>query len=76
MDVQQHLGQTLREVYSSAPDGESVTMIHLFGIKYADEIRRSGLKARMIIESSGIRDSYVTELQKGMRLSKYVTVKP
>lgn len=35
------LGLILKEMYSNAPNGEMVTQIHLFGVKYADEIREN-----------------------------------
>ena len=38
----QELGQKLNEMYFNSEDGEAVAMIHLFGIKYASEIIRSG----------------------------------
>ncbi len=47
-------------------------MIHLFGIKFADAIRENGYNAREIIESAGMRESYQTELCKGMKIAKYV----
>ena len=70
------LGSKLREMYQNAPHNEQVLMIHLFGIKYADIIRQYGYNAREIVEASGINESYVTELSKGMRMSKYVEIKP
>ena len=33
------LGTKLSEMYNNAPKGNSVAMIHLFGIKYANEIK-------------------------------------
>ena len=35
------LGTKLSEMYNNAPKGDSVAMIHLFGIKYADQIKES-----------------------------------
>lgn len=35
------LGDKLREMYINAPKGDSVAMIHLFGIIYAKEINNS-----------------------------------
>jgi diacylglycerol kinase len=32
-------------MYDNAPRMEQVTMIHLFGIKYSDEIKNAGIKA-------------------------------
>lgn len=36
------LSEKLREMYRGASQGDAVVMVHLFGIKYANEIRESG----------------------------------
>lgn len=68
------LGNKLREMYEKAPYGESVTMIHIFGIKYASEIKRNGFTSGDIIKASGLNSSYATEVSKGIRLAKYVMI--
>ena len=35
------LGKKLSEMYNNANKGDTVAMIHLFGIKYANEIKQS-----------------------------------
>ena len=71
------LAEKLAEMYQNAND-DKVAMIHLFGIRYADEIRLSGYNANDIIKTARLRngklmpDSYKTEINKGMNLSKYV----
>lgn len=69
------LGNKLREMYKNAPKGDAVAMIHLFGIKYAKEILSYNHSKKEIIEESGISSSYLTELNKGVTLSKYVELK-
>lgn len=69
------LALTLSEMYNNAPSGEQVTMIHLFGIKYADIIVENGYSKKDIIKASGLSNSYLTELSKGLKLSKYVIIK-
>lgn len=69
------LGKQLYEMYSSAPHGEQVAHIHLFGIKYANEILRNNYTIKEIIRISGLKESYSTELSKGIKLSKYVLPK-
>lgn len=64
------LGNILKEMYDNAPYKESVTMIHLFGIKYHEEINRIGI--REVVEASGINISYTAEISKALRLAKYV----
>ena len=52
--------------------GETATMIHLFGIKYADEIRSCGKSPHKIAELATGHHSYGTEINKGMNLARYV----
>ena len=66
------LGNKLSEMYNNAPSGDSVAMIHLFGILYAEEITNQGHSKKDIIEQSGISTSYLIELSKGVKLAKYV----
>ena len=69
------LGEKLKEMYENAPQNEQVLMIHLFGIKFANIMRENGYNAREIIDAAGIRNSYQTELSKGIKMSKYVEIK-
>lgn len=69
------LGNKLKEMYKNAPKGDSVTMIHLFGVKYANEIIINNYSRKDIIAKSGISSSYLTELSKGINLAKYVESK-
>ena len=62
-------------MYNNALENESTTMIHLFGIKYADEIRLNGYTSKRIVSASGIKDSYFAEVNKGIKLSRYVQLK-
>lgn len=66
----QELGQLLFKMYDEAPRKEQVTMIHLFGVKYSDDIQKEGV--REVIEASGIHSTYRTELNKAIKLAKYV----
>lgn len=68
------LGEKLKEMYFGSKDGESVVMIHLFGIKYAAEIKELGASASSIALAAGIQKSYGTEISKGIKLAKFVTV--
>lgn len=71
----QDLGSELSRMYHESDDGEAVTMIHLFGISYAEEIRQSGESMRAIVAAAGLPESYGTEVSKGVKLSKYVQLK-
>lgn len=72
MDSQQ-LADELGRMYNTAPRGEQVTMIHLFGIKYANELRGLGLSD--LAEQAGISRSYGTEINKGRNLARYVQLR-
>jgi len=73
--TENQLASILNEMYNNAPNKEQVAHIHLFGIKYADEIKKSNLTAGDIIRVSDLNISYATEISKGIKLSKYVTLK-
>lgn len=69
------LGAVLNDMYFNSPEKETVAMIHLFGIKYAKEIESLDSSFKEIAIAAGINESYGTEISKGAKLSKYVTVK-
>ena len=68
------LAMKLKEMYESS-DGEKTTMIHLFGIMYASEVKECGYTPKDILKIADMPESYQTEISKGIRLSKYVEVK-
>mgnify|MGYP006431799293 FL=1 len=59
-------------MYSTAPKGDAVVMIHLFGIKYANEIEENGYSKKDSSKQSGISTAYQTELAKGIKLATFV----
>lgn len=63
----------LRRMYETAGTGGQVTAIHLFGIRHADELRGQPLKE--IAQSATGRESYQTEIRKGMNLARFVQVR-
>ena len=70
------LSKKLHDMYFNAPKGELVSMIHLFGIKYAEDLQKRNISIKEIVKDSGISSTYQTEISKGIKLAKYVTVKP
>ena len=70
----EELAHELRKMYDTAPRGEQVTHIHLFGIKYAAELAR--FAPTSVAERAGIGRAYGTEINKGRNLAKYVELKP
>ena len=71
----QELGKILHEMYFESEEGEAVAMIHLFGVKYAAEITELGASKKDIAKAAGIRESYGTEISKGVKLARYVRAK-
>jgi hypothetical protein len=71
----QELGKALSDMYLGSETGETVAMIHLFGIKYAEEISTSCESMRAIALAAGIPESYGTEIGKGVKLSRFVRLK-
>lgn len=70
------LAAILARWYRDAPKGEQKTMIHLFGIVYADEIENCRANVPELVRQSEIGDHYSTEVYNGKRLARYVTVRP
>ena len=68
------LGNVLKEMYFNSNRGETVAMIHLFGIKYASDIKKSGATCKEIAKLAQIPPSYATEISKGVKLAKYVKI--
>jgi hypothetical protein len=64
------LGKLLADSYKNAQKGEKVMMIHLFGIKYSEELLKAGVSE--VIKESGIYSTYTTELGKGIKLARFV----
>ena len=63
----------LREMYENAAPNEMAVNIHLFGIKYADEL--AGLNLKNVARQATGRVSYHTEIRKGINLAKYVALR-
>ena len=52
--------------------GLMTTAIHLFGIRYADDLSRLSIKE--ILLHAGMSATYYTEVRKGIKLAGYVNV--
>lgn len=68
------LENKLLKMYRDAPEGDSTTMIRLFGIMYANELKVCGVPITEIAKNS-VGDSYHAEISKGIRLAQYVELK-
>lgn len=64
------LSSILADMYNEAGDKEKVARIHLFGIKYGEEMIKNGISAGEIIKESGLNPSYATEVQKGIKIGR------
>ncbi len=74
--TKQDLAQKLNDMYYNALQGEKVSMIHLFGIKYSEEIKECSASTKEIAKAADINESYGTEISKGVKLGHYVDIKP
>ena len=69
------LGRTLGKMYREAAKGETVVMIHLFGVRHAEDIHRCEGSIRDIVRAAGINESYTVEVNKGVNLARFVREK-
>ena len=67
------LAEVLRNMWDSAPKGGKTPMVHLFGIRYADELE--GMDLAALAELAGRPRSMGTEIRKGRNLAQYVIEK-
>lgn len=74
----QELARILRKMYEDGEKGrQKVAMIHLFGIKYADEIREcDGSPAEIAELACNGNRSYGREISKGCALADFVEIRP
>ena len=73
--TESELAVELKLMYEKGiPLREQTTMIHLFGIKYGDVIRKNKYSVKNILKYAEMPESYKTEISKGIKLAKYVTV--
>ncbi len=64
----------LNKIYFNAPSGELVASILVFGIQFAKEIKTTGATLQELTSLADIPASYATEIGKGVKLAKYVSV--
>ncbi len=72
----QELAHILNDMYNDgSKKGEATTMVRLFGIKYADELTLNNEELKKLAKLANLKESYATEIYKGIKLAKYVIVK-
>lgn len=64
----QELASILKEMYSNAEDRMQVASIHIFGIKYGQNIIEKEFRAPDIIKAAELNESYSAELQKALNV--------
>ena len=69
----QELADILREAHDTAPEGETVARVILFGVKYAVELRT--YSPGRVARAAGV-PTYHSEINKGRNLARYVELKP
>lgn len=50
-------------------------MVHLFGIRYAEKNQENNISCKEIVSEAKIKESYKTEIRKGVNLAKHVKEK-
>ena len=69
------LAKTLSNMYHTAEEGEAATMVHLFGIRYCEQLQACGKTPHAIAQLARISYTYGTEIYKGIKLARYVEEK-
>lgn len=64
--------EKLRNCYEKAGRNESTLQIHLFSIKYSQDIRNSKYTISELATKAGLTSGYATEISKGIKLAPYV----
>jgi hypothetical protein len=72
------LAEILSGMYQNAEYGDRAAMVHLFGVRYANEIRHNNISITEILRATRLQnggqmgDWCQTEINKGIKLSRYV----
>ncbi len=73
------LSNILADMYRNSEHREAKLSIHLFGIKYGNEIEKGRqtkeFSIKEIVEKADLPESYQTEVSVGVNLSRYVRLK-
>ena len=66
------LAKALSAAHKNAPSGDKALAIHLFGIRHAEELEHCSVEA--VIKASSVPPAYGTEVRKGMKIARHVTL--
>lgn len=64
----EELAQILSDMYNSPNVINKATAIHMFGIKYGDQIRKNNYTSSSLVAAAGLNASYHAELSKGLNI--------
>lgn len=71
---EQELGDILKSMYKAGNNNHSqVDGIHLFGLKYGQNIRANKLSVKNIVSRAGLSENYIVEINKGVKLSELIS---
>ena len=71
---EQELGDILKSMYKAGNNNHSQAAgIHLFGLKYGQNIRANKLSVKNIVSRAGLSDNYIVEINKGVKLSELIS---
>lgn len=71
---EQELGDILKSMYKAGNNNHSqVAGIHLFGLKYGQNIRANKLSVKKIVSRAGLSENYIVEINKGVKLSELIS---
>lgn len=71
---EQELGDILKRMYKAGNNNHSqVAGIHLFGLKYGQNIRANKLSVKNIVSRAGLSENYIVEINKGVKLSELIS---
>ncbi len=68
----EELGQILKSMYEDPSASSQTNAIRMFAVKYGAIIEKNGYTANAITNASGIKDSYYTEISKGINIYKSI----
>lgn len=71
---EQELSDILKNMYETGNTSHSqVAYIHLFGLKFGQSIRANKLSVKDIVSKAGLSNSYIVEINKGVKLSELIS---
>lgn len=71
---ERELGGILKDMYEVGNTNHSqVACVHLFGLKFGQNIRANKLSVKDIVSEAGLSYNYIVEINKGVKLSELIS---